>query len=74
MTDQIEFYDGGLVIARIKSSIVPVAGSCISIQGKTWRVEMVTYAIDYCGTQRETMRANVDLREINRKPTRRASI
>lgn len=60
--DKIEFYDGNNLIASCMSSMTITEGSKISIEGKTWTVSSVTYALDYsddnqlCG-----MRANVDL-------------
>jgi hypothetical protein len=62
MTDSIEFYskDSGKIVARVESSMVPPVGSKISIQGETWEIAGVTYALDHSAT-RPAMRANVDL-------------
>lgn len=61
MDDIIEFYDGDNLIAAVRSSMVPPVGSFISIEGKTWRVANVTYALDYAMQREKRMRCNVDL-------------
>lgn len=61
-TDIIEYYNGISLVAAVKSSMVPLVGSKISIRRETWTVESVTYAVDYADDpQRTRMRANVDL-------------
>lgn len=60
--DRIEFYDGKTLIATVHSSIVPHLGALISVRKETWRVEKITYALDYPHDESmRTMRANVDL-------------
>jgi hypothetical protein len=64
VNDQVEFWrDSGGLIASVASSIVPPAGSFISIKGETWLVSRVTYAIDHSGAAyaERIMRANVEL-------------
>lgn len=61
--DVIEFYDGAVLVAYVKSSMVPPVGSKISIKKKVWSVVAVTYAVDYAESLHcKGMRANVDLK------------
>jgi len=61
--DRVEFYDGEQLLAGVDSSIVPPKGSYISILGKTWKVQRVTYALDHAAKMFErSMRANVELK------------
>lgn len=60
--DRIEFYIGDSLLLGMESSMVPLVDSLINIQGVTWRVSSVTYAIDYSESSSDRMlRANVDL-------------
>lgn len=62
MNDTVEFYDGSALIASVHSSIVPHLGALISIRGKVWRVEKITYALDHADkSPQRSMRANVDI-------------
>ena len=63
MEDLIEFYYLDKMVAIVRSSMVPPAGSKISIRGKTWNVVRVTYVLDHADDpQGKSMRANVDLK------------
>jgi len=58
--DSIEFYHGDKIIAGTASSMVPSEGSMISIRGKTWKINRVTFALDHADeTQERGMRCNV---------------
>lgn len=61
--DTIEFYEEtGNILAHADSAMVPPVDSFINIRGKTWKVQAVTYALDYSSEpHRRRMRANVDL-------------
>lgn len=64
MKDRVEFYWAGGLVVSVESSIVPPVDSLISIKGKTWRVDRVTYAVDYADDCfKKILRANVDLEE-----------
>jgi hypothetical protein len=60
--DRVEYYSKKGMVAWAESSIVPAPGSFISIRGKTWEVESVSYALDHSDNPLEkAMRANVGL-------------
>ena len=60
--DVIEFYHGGKLITRVRSSMVPVVGSKINIMGETFSVVNITYACDFAeNTITRYMRANIYL-------------
>lgn len=60
--DRIEFYVGVGLLLGMDSSMVPQVDSLINIQGVTWRVSRVTYAIDHSESPwYRQLRANVDL-------------
>jgi hypothetical protein len=60
--DRVEYYSTKGMVAWVESSIVPLPGSLINIQGKTWEVESVAYAIDQADNPlHKAMRANVEL-------------
>ena len=60
--DSVEFYDGQHLLSQTWSSMVPPVGAKISIRGKVWTVQRVTYALDYADKMHERgMRANVDV-------------
>lgn len=61
--DNIEFYLGGKLFARIKSSFVLPVGSLINIRKYTYTVVRVTFALDHADDPYGTsMRCNIDLR------------
>ena len=66
MDDLVEFYNGRHLVVAVKTSIVPLKKSLVSIRKKTWVVVGVTYAVDYADDTIgiRGMRANVDLKEI----------
>lgn len=65
MKDLIEFYQGKRMVAYVYSSMVPEPGSYISIEGKTWLVERVTFALDHADDpQLKRLRCNVDLSKV----------
>lgn len=60
--DTIEFYVGDKVISILNSSMIPPVGSYINIEKTTYKVDMVSFAIDYQDKLFERqMRANVQL-------------
>lgn len=66
MTDVVEFYEDGTKkrFAHVESSMVPAVGSFVNIRRQTWRVNQVTYALDYADAKfdQPRMRAIVDLK------------
>lgn len=63
MNSTIEFYERGAKhpFAHADSSMVPPVGALISIRGKTYKVERVTYALDQPAGDLPRMRANIDV-------------
>ena len=60
--DRVEFYGNDQLIAALNTSIVPPRDSLINIRGKTWRVDLITYAIDHSDDEaRKAIRVNVEL-------------
>lgn len=70
--NRVEIYNSVGLLSSVDTSIVPFVGSFINIEGKTWRVARVTFAVDYSGQPFERMRANVDV-EDPEKPTRQTA-
>jgi chromosome condensin MukBEF MukE localization factor len=62
--DRVELYGNGKLLVALDSSIVPAVGSFVSIRGETWKVDRVTYAVDYADKMMERyMRANVEMKK-----------
>jgi len=60
----VEFYrkDGGLIVSVGGSTAVPRKGEFVNIERKTWKVVLVTWAVDQPGgTLRPRLRANVEM-------------
>lgn len=63
----VEFYrhGGGLIVAVDGASSVPRAGEMVNIERKTWKVEIVTWAVDQPGGGiKPRLRANVEMTEV----------
>ena len=63
---RIEFYrqGGGLIVAVDDDSSAPRKGEFVNIEKITWRVELVTWAVDQPGgTLRPRLRASVEMTE-----------
>ena len=58
--DVVELFHSDLRMT-IRTSIVPIAGSIISIRGVDWTVAKVYYAVDYADKPECRMRAICDL-------------
>lgn len=66
----IEFYrkGGGLIVAVDGAFAVPRAGEYVNIERKTWKVEVVTWAVDQPGGGiKPRLRANVEMSETDVK-------
>lgn len=60
--DVIEFWVYNKVLLRIQSSMVPPVGSGININKVTYKVESVSFSVDYADKVFERqMRCNVEL-------------
>lgn len=60
--DVVEYYLEQKLLVRINSSIVPLYGQWINIEGVTYRVKAVSFAIDHASDVcKRQMRANIDL-------------
>ena len=63
-TTRVEFYSkgGGLIVAVDGTSAVPRKGEFVNISKQTWKVAVVTWAVDQPGgTLRPRLRANVEM-------------
>lgn len=67
--DRVEYYlepDAKHPFVSVESSIVPVKGSYVNIKGKTYKVTLVTFALDHSDrpTSERVHRANVDIKPV----------
>lgn len=65
---RIEFYrkGGGLIVAVDECDAAPRKGEFVNIQKKTWKVSLVTWAVDQPGLPtRPRLRANVEMVEVD---------
>lgn len=61
----VEFYrqGGGLIVAVDDTHAVPRTGEYVNIERKTWKVAVVTWAVDQPTGLRPRLRANVEMVE-----------
>ena len=60
--NRVEFYhkNRGMITA-LRAAAIPRAGEFVSINGETWKVDRVTWAVDVGLPWGEDLRANVEL-------------